>query len=125
MAGTSAATTTSGPLGGSRRSSAASHGLVVARWPSKRAWKSAERCCSADEGLGRGFFSVAVGQLLAVGVEDLPHLGAGSQHDIATGADAAGGVGDLFPHEAGADPVGLQDGGQRDSGGCSAASVLA
>ena len=75
-------------------------------------------------GLGGRFFSVAVGQLLAVGVEDLPHLRTGLQHDLAIGAHTAGGVGHLFPHEPGGDPVGLQDGGQRDTRRCSAPSVL-
>ena len=76
------------------------------------------------EGLSGRFFSVAVGQLLAIGVEDLPHLRTGLQHDLATGAHTPGGVGHLFPHEAGGDPVGLQDGGKGDTRRGSLPSVL-
>ena len=76
------------------------------------------------EGLSGRFFSVAVGQLLAIGVEDLPHLRTGLQHDLATGAHTPGGVGHLFPHEPGGDPVGLQDGGKGDTRRRSSPSVL-
>jgi hypothetical protein len=76
------------------------------------------------KGLGGGFFTVAVGQLLAVGIENLPHLGAGSQHDVAPGTDTPGSLGDLFPHEPGAHSVSLQYGGEGDTCGRSSATVL-
>jgi hypothetical protein len=65
----------------------------------------------SGEGLSGRFFSVAVGQLMAIGVEDLPHLRTGLQHDLAIGAHTPGGVGHLFPDEPGGNPIGLQDGG--------------
>jgi hypothetical protein len=74
--------------------------------------------------LGGGFLAVAVGQFLAVGVQDFPHLGAGSQYDVAARADATSGVGDLFPQEPGPHPVGLQDRGEGDTGGGAPPTVL-
>jgi hypothetical protein len=76
------------------------------------------------ESLGRGFFPVAVGHLLAIGVENLPHLGAGSQHHLTAGADTPCGARDLFPHEPTTRSVSLQDGGEGNAIGGPAPSVL-